>query len=231
MSRFILVAMTLTLAVTVAGCNRFPDNGLQISAMLPPDDSCVFIDDADLRLLVGRYDVSVPDDTDYIIAPLLQSYLFSHGLDFQGEQANLQVTNFEVTLRMEDGSSLDLPAPLVNPFQVNTSAVIPANQARGGVTSAVAVGVGIPGSYKDALRAITPPAGTGTTSILLDVRAIGSTYGGFTQRSPTFRWPVVLCNGCLTKAFCTREEYDASCIPGQDIWPYCETVEAVVPTP
>ncbi|MGB8331758.1 MAG: hypothetical protein WCE62_16640 [Polyangiales bacterium] len=218
MSRFILVATTL--AVTVAGCDRFPDNGLQIAAMLPPNDSCVFVADADLRLLAGRYDVAVPEDYDYIIAPLLQSYLITNALEFQGEQANLQVTNFQITLLLQDGTKLDLPE---NPYRVSTSAVIPANQTRGAVSQAVAAGIGIPASYKDALAAITPAGGS--TTILLDVRAIGTTYGGFTQRSPTFTWPVELCDGCSrTIAVCTSEEAEAICLPGQDGNPYCESV-------
>ena len=74
MSRFILVAMMV--AVTVAGCNRFPDNGLQIVANLPPNDSCVFTADQDIRLLRGGYDISYRnaisgEPSDYIIAPLL----------------------------------------------------------------------------------------------------------------------------------------------------------------
>ena len=79
----------------------------------------------------------------------------------------------------------------------------------------------------DALAAAAATAGS--TTILLDVRAIGTTNGGFTQKSPTFRWPVDLCTACLTVPTCTQEEADASCLPGQDIWDYCETV--VEPTP
>ena len=39
MSRFILVPMMLaaTLAVTVAGCNRFPDLSIQVTANPQPD--------------------------------------------------------------------------------------------------------------------------------------------------------------------------------------------------
>jgi hypothetical protein len=223
MSRFILVAMTL--AVTVAGCNRFPDNGLQIAAMLPPDDSCLFVAEQDIRLLRGLYDISVP--ADYVIAPLLQSYLVSNTLEFQGEQMNLQVTNFEITLLLADGTEATLPDALPNPYQVSTSAFLPANQSSGGVSEDVAVGTGIPASYRDALAAAAATAGS--TTILLDVRAIGTTNGGFTQKSPTFRWPVDLCTDCLTVPTCTQEEADASCLPGQDIWDYCETV--VEPTP
>jgi len=226
MSRFILVAMTL--AVTIAGCNRFPDNGLQIEAMLPPDSSCQFTASATLRLVAGRYDVSTPPDNDYIIAPLLASYLRRHGTEIQGEPSNLQVTNFEISLRLPDGTLLPFAEPLVNPYQVTTSLFLAANQARGASTTGVAVGVGIPASYKEALRAVMAES----TTILIDVRAIGTTYGGFTQKSATFSWPVELCDGCLAlpdcapdqendASCCTPDEAAASCIPGQDSWVYC----------
>jgi len=225
MSRFILVAMAL--AVTVAGCDRFPHNGLQIAAMLPPNDSCVFVDNIDIQLLGGVYDVSV--SSDYVIAPLLKSYLYDNGTDLQAQPANLQVTNFEMTLLLEDGTKLELPE---NPYSTTTSLVITANQSRGGVSQGVAAGVGIPVAYQDALRAITPAPGEGTTTILLDVRAIGTTVGGFTQRSARFTWPIELCNGCRILPFCPSEDADepscctlaeaaASCLPGQDVWPAC----------
>lgn len=225
MSRFILVAMTW--AVTVAGCNRFPDNGLQIQAMLPPDSSCQFTASSSNRLLSGRYDLTVPAENDYIIAPLLVSYLFDNGLQFQAQPANLQVTNFEITLAFPDGTVLSFAEPLVNPYQVTTSLLLTASQARGGSSQGVAVGVGIPSSYKDALRAVMAESST----ILMNVRAIGTTYGGFTQKSAAFSWPILLCEGCDTQDVCTPDQADASCLPGQDVWPYCTTIVDPTATP
>ena len=215
MSRFILVAMVL--AVTVAGCNRFPDNGLQIAANLPPDDSCTVTADQDIRLLRGIYDLAYPSD--YVIAPLLKSYLTSAALEFQGEVSNLQVHNFDITLLLPDGSVPALPEGLVNPYRVNTSAVIPGNEQGGGSSEEVAAAIGIPASYQDALRGVV--AETGFASVLLDIRAIGTTAGGFTQTSGAFSWPVDLCDGCLENCTATAEELDGSCLPGQDVWPYC----------
>jgi len=218
MSRFIFVAMVL--AVTVAGCDRFPDNGLQITANLPPDDSCVWSADQDARLLGGLYDIFYPSD--YVIAPLLRSYLTSNALEFQGDVSNLQVTNFDITLLLPDGTLPALPEGLVNPYRVDTSAVIPGNEQGGGSTEEVAAAIGIPASYRDALRAIAVE--TGFTSVLLEIRAIGTTTGGFTQTSGPFRWPVTLCEGCLAVddlAQCATDEVVDSCLPGQDTWPYC----------
>ncbi len=225
MSRFILVAMTL--AVTVAGCNRFPDNGLQIAANIPPDTgSCGFNADSELRLLRGRYDIAYPRD--YVIAPLLQSYLVANGLEFQGEQNNLQVDNYEITILLPDDTVPVLPGGLPNPYTVNTSAVLPATTGEN-ISEAVGAAVGIPASYKDALRAIE--AETGFASVVLSIRAGGTTFGGFSQRSAAFRWPVDICDGCLGRV-CTEDEAEEiaeeSCLKGQDVWVYCGSV---IPNP
>ena len=225
MRRSILVAMMLVVAV--AGCDRFPDNGLQIAANLPPDSSCEVSADQDTRLLRGLYDLAfrnaAGEPSDYFIAPLLESYLVSNALEFQAEQANIQVDNLDITLLLPDGSKPLLPEGLVNPYRVTTSAVIEANESSGGVSQEVAAAIGIPGSYQPVLQSLFD---SGQTSIILDIRAGGTTFGGFSQRSAPFRWPVELCSGCLDN--CLSEELEDSCLPGQDIWPYCSVVP---PTP
>lgn len=222
MSRFILVAIVA--AVTVAGCNRFPDNGLQIIANLPPDGSCVLSADQDTRLLRGLYDISyvAPDGSgprDYVIAPLLQSFLISTSLEFQAEQANLQVTNFDITILLPDGTVPTLPGGLVNPYRVDTSAFLAVSEG-GTPTQEVAAATGIPASYQDALRALLA---AGFSSVVLDIRAGATTFGGFSQRSAPFRWPVDICEGCL-EICVADEDVVNSCLPGQDVWPYCTVV-------
>jgi len=230
MSRFILVAMTI---VTVAACNRFPDNGLQIVANLPPDDSCVFDADPEIRLLRGLYDLSYRDPntggaSDYIIAPLVQSYLISNTLEFQGEQANLQVDNYDITILLPDGTVPALPEGIVNPYRVDTSAVLPAIERGSSASQEVAAARGIPASYQDALRTILPQY----SSIILEIRAGGTTFGGFSQRSAPFRWPVDLCEGCLVNPLpCTIDEFAESCLPGQDVWAGCSSVLTPPVTP
>jgi len=223
----------MVLAVTVAGCNRFPDNGLQIAANLPPNDSCLVTADQDIRLLRGLYDLAYRNSggqpSNYVIAPLLTSYLSTNALEFQAEQSNIQVTNFDITLLLQDGSLPVLPEGLVNPYRVDTSAIIPGNEQGGGSSDEVAAAIGIPASYQDALRAAV--AQSGFTSVLLDIRAVGTTFGGFTQTSAPFRWPVDLCEGCLEICTATPDELDGSCIPGQDIWPYCTIVIPPTPAP
>jgi hypothetical protein len=221
MSRFIFVVMTLV--VTVAGCNRFPDKGLQIAAMLPPDENCLLSADQEVRLLRGTYDIAYRDPrtgqgVDYLIAPLLQSYLISSALEFQGEQSNLQVQNFDITIVLPDGVVPTLPGDLVNPYRVSTSAVLAANEPGGDASQEIAAATGIPADYQDALLQLV--AETGFTSIRLDIIAVGTTIGGFTQRSPAFSWPIDICEGCLES--CAALADDAtSCLPGQDVWPYC----------
>ncbi len=134
MYRIILMAMVL--AVTVAGCNRFPDNGLQISANLLPDGSCVVAGDQEERLLRGLWDTSPSlrnadgNAPDYLVALQLQSYLVSNALEFQGDQSNIQVDNYDITLLLPDGSKPDL-GDLVNPYRVTTSAVIESTEPGG----------------------------------------------------------------------------------------------------
>jgi hypothetical protein len=184
--------------------------------------------DQDLRLFRGLYDISYRDPRDntprdYVIAVLLESYLISNALEFQSEQNNLQVDNFDITLLLPDGSVPTLPAGLVNPYRVDTSAVLPATEGSN-IPTEVAAGIGIPASYQDALRTIM--AETGFSSVLLEIRAGGTTFGGFSQRSAPFRWPVDICEGCLE--LCLTEDSNDSCLPGQDIWPYC-TIPVLVP--
>ena len=224
MSRFIFVAMLV--AVTVAGCNRFPDNGLQIVANLPPNENCVFSADLEVRLLRGGYDISYRRNgqpRDYIIAPLLQSYLISNALEFQAEQNNIQVDNFDITILLPDGSMPTLPDGLVNPYRVDTSAVLAAGEEGAAPTEEVAAAIGIPASYQSALQ--------GIPSVILEIRAGGTTFGGFSQRSAPFRWPVDICEGCLTVPACTIEQAADSCLPAQDVWLGCESIIIPPPTP
>lgn len=225
MSRFILVPMMLavTLAVTVAGCNRFPDLSLQIESILAPDDTdCSVTDDQDTVLPAGRLDLAF-GPRDYIITPRIESYIVSNALEFQAEQGNMQVTSFEITILLPDGTKPVLAGDLPNPYQVATSAVLPPSEEEGGVSQSAAFALAIPSSYHDALLAIV--ADTGFQSISIDIRANGTTAGGFSQQSPPFRWPIEFCNGCLG-IVCTFEEAAESvgCFPGQDFWPYCATI-------
>ena len=185
MSRIILMAMVL--AVTVAGCNRFPDLTIQVSANLVPSDppECAVVANQELILLRGRYDLS-PDAPgfDYLIAPQIDSYLYDNSLDTQAPQTNFQVTGFEITIKLPDGSTPDFGEALPNPYLVTSSAVIPASTALGGISSAAAVASGIPSSYRPALVAVLE--GTDYNSIVIDIQAFCSTSGGFSQKSPPY---------------------------------------------
>ena len=223
MSRIILMAMVLS--VTVAGCNRFPDLTIQVSANLVPSDppECAVVPNQQLVLLRGRYDLEAPE-FDYIITPQIDSYLFDNSLNTQAPQTNFQVTGFEITIKLPDGSTPDFGEALPNPYLVTSSAVIPASTALGGISSAAAVASGIPSSYRPALVAVLE--GTEYNSIVIDIQAFGSTSGGFSQKSPPFSWPIDLCEGCLgIECPEPAQEGDGiGCFPGQDGWQWCETI-------
>lgn len=227
MSRLILVATML--AMTLAGCNRFPDNGIQVISNLPPDENCLLSADQEVRLLRGTYDIAFRDAdgaaVDYLIAPLVRSYLVDTALEFQGVQNNIQITDFDVTILLADGRIAALPPPLVNPYRVRTSAVIPAALETGQFTDEVAAAVGIPAGYQDALQEISDA--TGFTTYLLDIRANGTTFGGFSQQSAPFRFPVEICEGCLENCF--SDALENSCLPGQDVFPYCTAPPVITP--
>ena len=221
MSRFILVPMML--AVTVAGCNRFPDLSIQVVANLQPSDECTIDANQEEILFRGLYDLNIVRD--YFVTPLIESYLVTNGIEIQGESQNIQVNTMEITIVLPDGSIPTLAGELPNPFTVTTSATIPANEASGGVSQGAAAAIGIPASYHSALLAIV--AETGFQSIVLDIRAKGTTSGGFTQQSAPFRWPVEFFQGCLLNCSVEAEADVAdACFPGQDNWQYCPTAPA-----
>jgi hypothetical protein len=229
MSRFILVVMTL--AVTVAGCNRFPDLSIQVTANLAPSDSdCSVADDQEEQLLFGVWDRAVVRD--YIITPRIVSFLISHAIEFQGEQQNITIDGFEITILLPDGTAPALPDDLPTQYTVATSAFIEANSPGGGGSQSASLAFAIPSSYQSALAGAAADAGF--ESIAIDIRANGTTSGGFRQQSPPFRWPIEFCTGCL--GFECEEPArlgDAlGCFPGQDIWGYCAVIiPAPTPTP
>jgi len=217
----------MTLAVTVAGCNRFPDLSIQVTANLSPSsDDCSVQDDQDEVLPAGLYDLLIIRD--YIITPRVESYLVSNALEFQGEQGNVQIHSYEITILLPDGSQPTLAGGLPNPYTVATSAVIPVNESGEGSSQRATFALAIPSSYHSALLAIV--ADTGFESIAIDIRAKGTTSGGFTQTSGPFRWPIEFCNGCLgTTCEEPAEVLDpVGCFPGQDKWQYCAVI---IPAP
>lgn len=225
MSRLILVVMTL--AVTVAGCNRFPDLSIQVTANLAPSESdCSVADDQDEQLLFGLWDLAIIRD--YVITPRIQSFLRSHAIEFQGEQQNITIDSFEITILLPDGTEPTLAGDLPTRYTVATSAFIEANELGGEGSQSAAFALAIPSSYRSALEGLA--AETGFESIAIDIRANGTTSGGFRQQSPPFRWPIEFCSGCL--GFECEEPArlgDAlGCFPGQDIWGYCAVI---IPAP
>jgi hypothetical protein len=172
--------------------------------------------------VIDRLAPSVFDD--YYITPRVQSYIVSNALEFQGEQGNMQITSFEITIVLPDGTVPDLGEGVANPYKVQTTAVIPPNQSAGSSSPSqrATFAVAIPASYYPAVRAI--PETTGFDSLALEIRAIGTTSGGFSQISPVFLWPINLCDGCL--GVVCEAASEQGCFPGQDIWQYCTAIVA-----
>jgi hypothetical protein len=218
----------MAVAVTVVGCDRFPDLSIQIVANLLPGDDCDVAADQEEQLFGGLYDLNVVRD--YIITPQIESYLINNNLEFQAGQNNISINSFDITLLLPDGSKPELSDDFPNPYRTTSSLVITANESPGEVSLGAASAIGIPASYYDALVDIVNT--TGFQSIVLDIRANGTTAGGFSQQSPSFRWPIEFCAGCLGVACeAPAELLDpvAGCYAGQDVWEYCD--EIVVPAP
>lgn len=231
MHRFIIVALAV-LAVT--SCDRFPHNGLQVGGMLPLEENCSLDPSTDRRQTLGLWDVATPSGdlprmARFVVSPLLESYLISRSTDIQAEQNNLQITNMEITLQTPDGVNLVLPETLPNPYRVAASANL-AVAPDGSFSTAATFSIAIPASYRqDVADAVF---GAGFTEMLVVIEAIGTTMGGFTQKSGPFFWPVNLCVGCLDLCPTAADANDlneaelealgGSCLPGQDVYPYCQ---------
>ncbi|MGD8609285.1 MAG: hypothetical protein PVH21_18445 [Myxococcales bacterium] len=222
MRRFILLAL---MVVTVAGCDRFPDLSIQVTANLKPTtNNCTVTADQEQLVSIGRYDRNYGGS--YRIIPRIESYLVNNGLEFQGSQGNVQIESFELTILLPDGTQPDF-GDLPNPYtQGASSAVIPASTSPGTPSLGFATAIGIPENYigpvVDALDS------TGFDSIVLEIRANGKTAGGFSNQSPPFSWPVTFCSGCLgttcEEPAMVGDPTDGSCLPGQDSWQYCAEI-------
>ena len=221
--------------VLVASCDRFPDNGLQVGGMIPFNDNCLVDPNNEARLAGGLWDTEstagfpIPRNPEYVITPLLESYLVSRALDVQGEQNNLRITNFEITLQTPDGVDLVLDGGLPNPYTVAASANLPVG-VEGEPSQASAIAVAIPSTYRGAVAGAV--SDRGFNQVIVVMSAVGTTMGGFTQKSAPLFWPVTLCDACrnlcptqqaadnLTDA--QIEELQNACVPGQDNFFYCQ---------
>jgi hypothetical protein len=229
MSRIILVA--LGLALTVAGCDRFPDLSIQVVANLAPDDTtCSVSEDQEETVARGRLDLAYLTRYGYIMTPQIASYLVDNSLEIQGRSQNFQVTSFDVTIKLPDATTPELSGGLPNPYNVRASSpAIEPSAEPGDESLGFAFVEAVPLSYRNAL--IDLANSTQFDSIVLEVRANGETAGGFSQQSPPFQWPVELCLGCLA-ARCEPPAMvgdGIGCYPGQDFWQYC--AEIVEPEP
>lgn len=225
MGRFILLAL---MVATVAGCDRFPDLSIQVAANLKPvgADCTITADQTDL-VSIGRYDLDYGETyRSYRINPRIESYLISNALEFQGTQTNVQITSFELTLLLPDGTQPDLGG-LDNPYtQGASSPLIPPSTSPGTPSTGFASAIGIPANYIGPV--VNALISSGFDSIVLEIRANGTTTGGFSNQSPPFSWPITFCNGCLgttcEEPAVEGDPVEGSCFPGQDSWQWCATI-------
>jgi hypothetical protein len=198
-------------AFETCGADR---SGLSIVAILAREDSCEVDAGSSDQLDSGLYDLAYP--ADYVISVLLQSSLVRGGERPAVESADLQIDSFEIAFLLPDGTPVDLPDGFYTPLRVTTSVVLEANDSRGDVTREVGAAIGIPVSYRDALKQAV--LGGGGSTVVLEIFASGTTLGGVSKRSPRFRWSVDLCEGCLESC---PSQGGQTCQPGQDGDPYC----------
>jgi hypothetical protein len=222
MRRIIFIAIMC--AATVVGCDRFPDLTIQVTANLAPNQSDCTVDaDQDLVLLRGTYDLDAPE-FDYNITPRIESYIFDNSTEIQAPTGNMEIYGFDITIKLPDGTALDFGESLPNPYFVTSNAVIPSNDAIGGVSKGVALAPAIPSSYRSAM--VSAANAAGFNSIVIDIRANGKTSGGFNQQSPPFSWPIDFCEGCLGVECPDGADVGdgVGCFPGQDVWAWCSSV-------
>ncbi len=219
-----MITISFLVALAVAGCDRFPDLGIQVTDNLVPTapPNCVVSDDQDQVRTQGVYDLALNPPTSYIISPRIVSYIYDNSTEIQAPAGNMQIQGFEITIKLPDGTVPDFGESLPNPYFVTSSAFLPASETIGGFTQAATSAVGIPSVYRDATAAAA--IGSGFDSIVLGIRAEGTTAGGFTQRSPTFDYPILFCDGCLAIDVCESAD-EEGCYPGQDSWQWCETIQ------
>ena len=112
-----IILMALMLAVTVAGCNRFPDLTIQIVDVLAADDdptACTFEEEQEQVLFRGVWDLAVvaPDGTDvatsYDMVTRVESYIIDNSLVTQAPQGNMNIRTFNVLIKLPDGSTAGL---------------------------------------------------------------------------------------------------------------------------
>lgn len=190
-------------AACLMACAPEGPTAIVVGSLLP-DDACVVSPESTF-LLKGVFDASLGTTrgvnectASYNMAVLVNSYLIRRGSPrgspppVRAEPNVLQITRAEVSLLQVDDSLFPFPN-LPNPFSVTTYATVPPAEADAPGDGVALVEV-IPSFYKAHLAEIGRTRGT----LVAAIKLFGSTTGGVTIEFAEFRFPIQICNGCLT---------------------------------
>jgi hypothetical protein len=210
----LLAATTLALAFGCAPSNP----GLVAEGVLSVDNMCL-VSATNPYLAQGTLDVSQDfgafrtTGTSYAVALRLGNQLLNNGnriYPLMADPNRIVLNHFEVTLMNTSEAPLAIGAS--NPYLVPADGSIGSTQSMD-PTFGIGYATIIPDAYGQLL------AGQSPGTILVRVRAIGTTVGGATLTSNPLTFPVTLCTGCLFQAACDAMGNPVtapSCAPGQD---------------
>lgn len=194
-----LGAIAMVAACLVACAPEGP-TAIVVGSMIP-DEECA-VSSESVFLLKGSYDVSAgitrACQRSYNMNLLVNSYLIRRGSPqgspspARAEPNVLRITEASVALLNVDDTPIaftDLP----NPFSVTTFAIVPpADQGEPG--SGIALVEVIPGHYSTQMQAL----GTRRATLVAEVKLFGETTGAVGVELAEYRFPIQLCNGCMT---------------------------------
>ncbi len=192
-----------TIAITAAclmACAPEGPTAIVVGSMIP-DEDCVVSSDSTF-LLKGVYDISPglqnQCSSSYNMSLLVNSYLIRRGSPngapspVRAEPNVLRITEATVGLLQVDDTPFAFPG-LPNPFRVTTFATVPPSEFEEPGSGIALVEV-IPSFYARHLTTIGQQRGT----LVAAVKLFGETTGGVEVEFAEYRFPVQLCDGCLT---------------------------------
>lgn len=203
-----LGAIAMVAACLVACAPEGP-TAIVVGSMIP-DEECA-VSSESIFLLKGSYDVS-PGGAgfcrrSYNMNLLVNSYLIARGSPrgnpptVRAEPNVLRITGASVGLLNVDDSLFPFPS-LPNPFSVVTFATVPPSEQLEPGAGVALVEV-IPSHYAQHLEVL----GGGGGTLVAEITLFGETTGGVSVELAEYRFPIQLCDGCLT--FCGLSSSDA----------------------
>jgi len=187
------------IAACLIACAPEGPTAIVVGSLLP-DEACV-VSPESTYLLRGTFDASLGGNectASYAMAVLVNSYLIQRGSPngtpspVRAEPNVLQITRAEVALLQVNDALFPFPN-LPNPFSVTTYATVPPAES-GDPGEGVALVEVIPSFYKTHLAELGNTRGT----LVAAIKLFGETTGGVTVEFAEYRFPIQICNGCLT---------------------------------